>query len=66
LIIINYTIRAMVVIIGILLLSGVLIPPNVDNTLYRVMGIIFTLFGIYRITTYYSQLKKMRREEDDE
>ena len=56
--IINYVIRAMVIMVGILLLSGILLPQNFDSSFINIMGVIFILFGAYRIITYYSQVKR--------
>ena len=66
--IVNYTIRALIVIVGILLVSGVLSSPEWDDSFLRIMGIIFILFGIYRIVLYKNQIKKYNflKDEDDE
>ncbi len=67
---INYIIRALVIAVGIVLVSGVLTPPGGDNTMFTIMGIVVILFGIYRILTYYSGLKRynfeLKRSENEE
>jgi arginine exporter protein ArgO len=66
--IINYSIRFLIIIIGVLLVSGLLSNPTWDTTFLRIMGIIFILFGVYRIIIYYSQVKRYNfdSQEDDE
>lgn len=68
--IINYSIRFLIIIIGILLVSGLLSNPTWDTTFLRIMGIIFILFGVYRIIIYYSQVKRYnfdsQEDENDE
>lgn len=50
--IVNYAIKICIILIGILLLFGVFTPKNGDTTFTNVMGVIFILFGIYRIILY--------------
>ncbi|MFP4527076.1 MAG: hypothetical protein ACLFQX_00885 [Candidatus Kapaibacterium sp.] len=64
--IINYTVRGMIVVIGILLVSGVLMPEGADDTLIRVMGVIFILFGAYRIAMFRSQQQRYLSYEEEE
>ncbi|ROL61170.1 hypothetical protein D9V86_07145 [Bacteroidetes/Chlorobi group bacterium ChocPot_Mid] len=66
--IINYSIRFLIIIIGVLLVSGLLSNPTWDTTFLRIMGIIFILFGVYRIIIYYSQVKRYNfdSQEDEE
>lgn len=64
--IINYGVRAIIILIGILLLSGIIDPPEQDTSFIRIMGVIFILFGLYRIIIYHSQLKRYRRMDDKE
>ncbi len=66
--IINYSIRILIIIIGILLISGILSSPEWDDSFLRIMGVVFILFGIYRVIIYRSQVKRYNfsREEEDE
>lgn len=64
--IVNYLTRGVIVIIGLLLLLGWLIPPRADAGLMRTFGIIFILFGLYRIVSYYSAQKRLQRENERE
>jgi len=62
--ILNYTIRIIIIILGIMLTAGWLAPQEGDGTMFRVMGIIFILFGIYRVVTFHTQSKRYKRDED--
>jgi len=65
--IINYAVRILIVVIGILLLSGFILS-EIEPQFRITVGIVFTLFGLYRISLLYTQEKryKFMREEDDE
>ena len=62
--ILNYTAKILIIIAGIIFLSGVIVPPNGDTILYRIMGVVFILFGIYRIVMYRRKLKQYEGNED--
>ncbi len=68
--IINYTVRGMIILLGVLLLSGIINVGTADSTFIKVMGVVFILFGIYRISIYRMQSKKynfsINEEENDE
>ena len=69
--IINYTVRLIFIVLGILFLSGIVTIPNADKSMVAIVGVIFILFGVYRIVDYYSKSKiysrsKRRGEYDDE
>lgn len=66
--IINYTVRAIILLLGILMVSGVFSSEQWDDTFLKVMGVVFILFGIYRIVLYINQTKKFKYyvEDDDE
>jgi len=61
--ILNYTLKILIIITGIIFLSGVIVPQNGDTTLYRVMGGVFILFGIYRIVIYRKKMKQCEEED---
>lgn len=65
--IINYGVRIIIVVIGILLLSG-LILDEIEPQFRITVGIVFLLFGLYRISLLYTQEKryKFMREDEDE
>ena len=64
--ILNYTVRGLIVLLGVLLFFGVIVPPQADTAMVRVFGVVFILFGLYRIATYYTAQKRSRREQERE
>jgi len=63
--IINYSVRILIVLIGILLLSGLIL--NEIEPQFRIMaGLVFILFGIYRISLLYTQEKRYKFMTEDE
>jgi Ca2+/Na+ antiporter len=63
--VLNYVVKIAIIIIGIIMLSGVIIPDNGDTTLYRIMGVVFILFGVYRIVMYKTKRKERLQDEED-
>lgn len=57
--IINYAVKLLIVVFGILILFGIILK-TMDTNMRIVFGIVFILFGIYRLTIYYSKEKKYR------
>ncbi len=57
--IINYAVKILIVVFGILILFGIILK-TMDTNMRIVFGIVFILFGIYRLTIYYSKEKKYR------
>lgn len=67
--IVNYIVRFFIIIIGIIFVSGAFLPENEDTTLMQIMGIVFILFGIYRIVMYKmksKQYQNIKKEDNDE
>jgi hypothetical protein len=64
--VLNYLTRGVIVVIGLLLLLGWLLPPKADAGMMRTFGIVFILFGLYRIVSYYSAQKRLQRENERE
>ncbi|MDA3843478.1 MAG: hypothetical protein PF588_03800 [Candidatus Kapabacteria bacterium] len=69
--IINYTVRSIFIVIGIVMLTGLVeLPPQYDGSFAVIVGIVFILFGIYRIIIYKSQSKRynfdVETQEDNE
>jgi hypothetical protein len=60
--IINYLVRSMISLIGVLLLFGLYAPKNADPLIVKVIGFIFILWGIYRIIIYRSRLQEIERD----
>lgn len=65
--IINYAVRGLIIIVGIILISGVMIPDSNENKyLTQVMGAVFIIWGVYRIVLYKTQYKKYHRNRERE
>jgi len=69
--IINYTVRSIFIVIGIVMLTGLAeLPAQYDGAFTTIVGIVFILFGIYRIVIYKSQSKRynfdVETKEDNE
>ena len=62
--ILNYVVRIAIIIVGILLLSGIVMPPNTDATMVKVMGAILILWGVFRILTYRTKMIQSKRGEE--
>ncbi|MDX9790805.1 MAG: hypothetical protein WC313_01535 [Candidatus Kapaibacterium sp.] len=65
--IINYSVRGFIVLLGILIATGVILE-EFDVQMRIVFGLVFILFGIYRLTMYYTQEKRYKflDEQDDD
>lgn len=66
--ILNYGIKSFIIIFGILIISGVILD-ELDTQMRIVFGAVFILFGLYRLTMYYTREKRykfMNEEEDEE
>jgi hypothetical protein len=46
--------------------SGIIIPTSDDATMFRVMGIVFILFGVYRIVIYRMKYKEYNFKSEQE
>lgn len=64
--IINYTVRILIVILGLGIIFGYPEIPNMDSKARYVMGVVITLFGIYRMVLLYMQSKRYRFSDDDD
>ena len=66
LVIINYAVRILIIIIGLVFLSGLFIPAQFqDRHLMQVLGFIFVLWGVFRLITYINQRKKYKITADE-
>lgn len=68
---INYSVRILMIIMGIaFIFYGILYKNELqDSTLVIVMGIVVTLFGVYRLIMYRTQLERYNfniNEDDNE
>jgi uncharacterized membrane protein HdeD (DUF308 family) len=67
LIIINYIIRSITVILGLLLIIEVFPAPSESMaSVWRIMGIIMVFWGFYRIIIYTIKRKTYYKDENDE
>lgn len=64
--IINYIVRIMIMLIGVILAFGLYIPRSQDNTMMRVLGVVLILWGIYRIVTYRTRYNQMLRQQNED
>ncbi len=57
---VNYSVRILMIILGIaFIIYGILYKNELhDSTLIIVMGIVVTLFGVYRLIMYRTQLER--------
>lgn len=56
--VINYGIRILIILLGLLFVSGYFMPEDSDPTMMRVFGAIFVLFGFYRLALYRANKKR--------
>jgi len=61
--VINYGVRILIILLGIILLSGVFMPEGSDPTMMRIFGIVFILFGFYRLALYRANRKRYKGKE---
>jgi len=66
LIILNYFIKGLTILLGLVFLTGLFLPDNMSTEpMLKVMGVILIVWGIYRIFIYRSQLKRYKRYEKE-
>lgn len=64
---VNYFFRLLIIAFGLFLLLGNSMPQSKNLADFKILGVIITLFGIYRLVMYHINLKKRKYEyEDDE
>jgi hypothetical protein len=61
----NYSIRSLMVLLGIYFMWAPNLPAHQDVTLIRVMGIVIFLFGIYRLSIYHLNQKRYDFEDEE-
>lgn len=65
--IINYIIRILIVIIGLVFVLGIVKLDNLDTNATKMMGLVFVLFGLYRLSMFYfNEKREQYNSEDDE
>ncbi len=63
--VINYGIRILIILLGLLFVSGYFMPEDSDSTMMRVFGAIFVLFGFYRLALYRANKKRYNTRKDE-
>ncbi len=59
----NYTLRVLLIAVGLALALGFLpVPPHAQSTL-QTFGVLLALFGLYRLVSYHSALRRHDAEE---
>lgn len=61
----NYVVRGMTIVIGVLLLVNYFRLPEEHVDFVRIFGAITVVFGIFRTYTYYRHRVKIRREQEE-
>lgn len=61
--IINYSIRILIILLGLVFVSGLLMPEGSDPTMMRVFGVVFVLFGFYRLALYRANRKRYKQKQ---
>lgn len=58
--IINYAVRSLIIVIGFIMVTGLFLDADSfdDFTVIRVVGVVFILFGFYRILLYRANKKR--------
>ena len=64
--IINFAVRVIVILVGLVVLFDLLKIPNLDTQARIIMGVVITLFGAYRLSIFYMQNKRYNFNDDDE
>jgi NADH:ubiquinone oxidoreductase subunit 6 (subunit J) len=59
---VGYVISTFLFVVGVLILSGFLFPPNVPQKFRIMFGVVLVLYGIYRFLT--SRIKKRQKDEE--
>lgn len=66
LVIINYAVRILIIVIGLIFLTGIFVPAHFDDRhLMQVLGFIFVLWGVFRLITYINQRKRFKISDDE-
>ncbi len=63
--VINYGIRILIILLGLLFVSGYIMPEDSDPTMMRVFGAVFVLFGFYRLALYRANKKRYKSKNDE-
>lgn len=62
---VNYFFRLLIIAFGLFLLFGNAMPTGKNLADFKILGVIITLFGFYRLIMYHVNLKKRKYEYED-
>ena len=63
--VINYLVRILIMVIGIVFATGIFTPKSQDSSMMRVMGVVLILWGFYRLLTYRARVRQLERERNE-
>lgn len=63
---VNYFFRLLIIAFGLFLLFDNVMPQSKNLADFKILGVIITLFGIYRLVMYHVNLKKRKYEYVDD
>lgn len=63
LIVVSYITSSAILVVGIIMLSGYIIPTYVPENYRLIMGMVMVLYGGYRLTMLSIKQRKIRRDE---
>ena len=67
LIIVNYLVKILTIIIGIVLLTGLFMPDKLAaEPMMKVLGAVLIVWGVYRTVVYRIQLRRYKSYENDD
>lgn len=66
LIIVNYAVKIITILIGLVLITGVGLPKMQNTDMVKVMGAVLILWGCYRLIMYRIQLKRYKNEDNSD
>ncbi|MBI1806116.1 MAG: hypothetical protein HYR76_03565 [Ignavibacteria bacterium] len=63
LIVVSYITASAILIVGIIVLTGFIIPSYVPENYRIIMGVAMVLYGVYRLTMLRIKQRKMKRDD---
>lgn len=64
--ILNYGVRIIIIVFGIIFVFNLLDIKQGDITMLRAIGIIMILFGVYRLLTYKAAVSRYKNSNNDD
>jgi len=61
---VSYVTASLVLALGIIIVSGFMLPDYVPGNFRLIMGIVLILYGAYRIVTLWAKSRKVRELEE--